>query len=82
MPQSKQPANELPVTDNNAVELAEPSAETSAETTKTAAQILLERKAAVANNRNLPPHLNAHPSHKSQKIGAAPRGTRKSMGKR
>ena len=78
MPQTKQPADELPVADNNAVELVEPSAET----TKSAAQILLERKAAAANNRNLPPHLNAHPSHKSQKIGAAPRGTRKSMGKR
>ena len=78
MPQTKQPADELPVTDNNSVELVK----TSAETTKSAAQILLERKAAAANNRNLPPHLNAHPSHKSQKIGAAPRGTRKSMGKR
>ena len=79
MPQTKQPADELPVNDKNSTEAAvEPSVETS----KSVAQVLLERKAAAANNRNLPPHLNSHPSHKSQKIGAAPRGTRKSMGKR
>lgn len=77
MSQTKLPVNEL--SDNIS---AEASDEPGVDATKTVAQTLLERKAAAANNRNLPPHLNSHPSHKSQKIGAAPRGTRKSMGKR
>jgi len=78
MSRTKQPADELPVTDkSSAEEVVEPGV-----TNKTAAQILLERKAAAANHRNLPPHLNSLPNHKGKKIGAPPRGTRKSMGKR
>ncbi|HHJ81381.1 MAG TPA: hypothetical protein ENJ65_07080 [Candidatus Tenderia electrophaga] len=72
MSQTKQSADELPTTDNSLAEQAK----------KTMAEILLEKKAAAADNRNLPPHLNALPNHKGKKIGAPPRGTRKSMGKR
>jgi len=73
MSQSKKPTNEL--ADEN-------TAETAVDEGKTVAQILLEKKAAAVNNRNLPPHLNSHRSHKGQKIGEPPRGTRKTMGKR
>ncbi len=73
MSQTKQPADESPATAQSPAEEV---------VKKTAAEILLERKVAAANNRNLPPHLNPIKSHKGQKIATPPRGTRKTMGKR
>ncbi len=78
MSQTKPPVNELPVTDKNTAEAIEPGVDA----TKTAAQILLEKKTAALKNRNLPSQLNPRANYKGKKIAAAPRGTRKSMGKR
>ncbi len=78
MSQTKPPANELPVSDKNTAEASKPDVGVS----KTVAQILLEKKAAAVKNRNLPPQLSPRANYKGKKIGAAPRGTRKSMGKR
>lgn len=75
MPQTKQSANELPVAGKNTAE-AEPDMDAK----KSVAQILLEKKAAAEKNRYQPP--SPRTNYKGKKIGAAPRGTRKSMGKR
>ncbi len=46
------------------------------------AQALVDKKAAIAKKTNQPPFPKQRPNHRGKRIGDAPRGTRKTMGKR
>jgi len=68
--------NDLP--DSPETESTEPKMDANAKL----AQALLDKKAAIAKKTNQPPFPKQRPNHRGKRIGDAPRGTRKTMGKR